>query len=201
MTNFREVRERVTAEDAARRYGLDVDRHGKALCPFHADRHPSMSFKNGYYRCRVCNVGGDSIDLTARLLELTPLEAVKRLNTDFALGLPIDAPPTKAERLEAQKWRLDAETYQNFQKWRAQTVTRLNECFRLAFLALKYVSPDFWTNPMVDAVRYQPAVEWWSDALTSGNISKQMEIFRARKEVERICTTILGPLQMKCVTD
>lgn len=44
---FREVRERVSAQDAARHYGLTFDRRGWALCPFHHDKHPSMSFRSG----------------------------------------------------------------------------------------------------------------------------------------------------------
>lgn len=198
---FREVRERVTAEAAARRYGLDFDIHGKALCPFHADRHPSMSFKDGRFRCWACGASGDAVDLVSRLFNETPLEAVKRINADFALALPIDTQPTKKERVEAQKWRLDVETYRKFQEWRARTIERLNDCYRLAFLALKEVSPEMWTKPMVEAVRYQPAFEWWSDALTGDSLSEQMRVFRQRKEVERICATILEPLRMKCETD
>ena len=86
---FREVRERVSAQDAARHYGLTFDRRGWALCPFHNDKHPSMSFRNGRFRCWVCDVGGDSIDFTARLLGLDAMGAVERLNADFGLALPL----------------------------------------------------------------------------------------------------------------
>ena len=35
---FRECRERVSAQDVARHYGLTFDRKGWALCPFHLSK-------------------------------------------------------------------------------------------------------------------------------------------------------------------
>ena len=67
---FRECRERVSAQDAARRYGLEFDRRGWCKCPFHGDTHASMSFRDGRFRCWACNESGDSIDFTGKLLGL-----------------------------------------------------------------------------------------------------------------------------------
>lgn len=74
---FREVRERVSAQEAARRYGLTFDCHNRALCPFHPDHHPSMSFNEGRFRCWSCGASGDAIDFTGRLFSLEPLAAVR----------------------------------------------------------------------------------------------------------------------------
>ena len=51
-------------EGVADRLGLKVKNH-KALCPFHADSHPSLSFhvKWNTYKCFVCDVHGDPITL------------------------------------------------------------------------------------------------------------------------------------------
>ena len=59
----------IPIEDLASRLGLDV-RHHKALCPFHNDRHPSLSFnvRKNTYRCFVCDAHGDTIDLVRHLL-------------------------------------------------------------------------------------------------------------------------------------
>lgn len=84
---FDGVRELVSAREAAEFYGLSVNRQNKALCPWHPDRTPSLSFKGGRCKCFVCDSGGSSIDIAARLLECTLLEAAKRLNADFNLGL------------------------------------------------------------------------------------------------------------------
>lgn len=59
----------IPIEDLASRLGLDVTHH-KALCPFHNDRHPSLSFnvRKNTYRCFVCDAHGDTIDLVRHLL-------------------------------------------------------------------------------------------------------------------------------------
>lgn len=56
-------------ESVAERLGLTVNYH-KALCPFHADRHPSLSFyrSRNTYRCFVCGAHGGVIDLAMQLL-------------------------------------------------------------------------------------------------------------------------------------
>ncbi len=85
---FDSVRRSVTARQAAEAYGLAVGRHGKALCPWHDDRRPSLSFdpRTGRCKCFACGAGGSSIDLAARLLGCDPLEAARRLNADFGIG-------------------------------------------------------------------------------------------------------------------
>ena len=42
MTIFEQVKECVTARQAAEHYGIKVKNNGMACCPFHDDRHPSM---------------------------------------------------------------------------------------------------------------------------------------------------------------
>ena len=56
-------------EAVAERLGLQVSRH-KCLCPFHADSHPSLSFRvsKNTYRCFVCGASGGTIDLVMKYL-------------------------------------------------------------------------------------------------------------------------------------
>lgn len=82
---FKTVKTAVTARQAAERYGLSVNRHGMACCPFHDDKSPSMKLDERYY-CFGCGATGDAIDLAARLLDLTPKEAALRLASDFGIG-------------------------------------------------------------------------------------------------------------------
>lgn len=100
---FKRCRESVTAKEAARYYGLDIRSNNTACCPFHADDKPSMSFKNSFFRCFGCGAHGDAIDYVVMYFGLKPLDAVIKLNRDFALQLPIDRPPTADERKAAYK--------------------------------------------------------------------------------------------------
>ena len=56
-------------EGVAERLGLRVRMH-KALCPFHDDRHPSLSFRvsKNTFRCFVCGASGGTIDLVMKYL-------------------------------------------------------------------------------------------------------------------------------------
>lgn len=186
---FKEVRERVSAEDAARHYGIEV-KHRKALCPFHSERTASLSFKGGRYHCFGCGAGGDSIDFTARLLSLDPLGAVRELNRAFALCLPLDREPTEEERRAAQRRRDVADTYRAFERWRTDTIYRLNACFREAHL-LRISSLDRLSEREALALREQATVEYYSAILSQGTLAEQVAIFRTRKEVERLCKRIL----------
>ncbi|MAG01769.1 hypothetical protein CMI42_00370 [Candidatus Pacearchaeota archaeon] len=61
---------KVSIIGVARRYGIDV-RKNKAVCPFHADRNPSLSFDdtNGLFYCFGCCNGGNIIDFLSKCKE------------------------------------------------------------------------------------------------------------------------------------
>ena len=42
MINYAHIKQSVTTRQAAESYGIHVDSHGMAICPFHDDRRPSM---------------------------------------------------------------------------------------------------------------------------------------------------------------
>ena len=93
MNAFVAIRSSVSAKQAAEAYGLRFDRTGRrASCPWHDDRHPSLSFKGQGCKCFACNAGGSAIDLTMHLFGLDAKDAAAKLNADFRLGLDMYAP-------------------------------------------------------------------------------------------------------------
>ena len=93
MTIFDDIKDLVDVPTAARSYGVEVHRGNMALCPFHRERHPSCKLYEDHYYCFGCQAHGDVIKLVQELFGLTPIEAVKQLNSDFALGLDVDKSP------------------------------------------------------------------------------------------------------------
>ena len=91
MKIFETVKQSVTARQAAKAYGLEVDVHGMALCPFHDDHHPSLKLDQRFY-CFGCGASGDVIDFTAKLFGISLKDAVQKLAEDFGI---IPRPPTK----------------------------------------------------------------------------------------------------------
>lgn len=80
---FQEARRLVTARQVAEHYGLHPSRSGFVCCPLHHEKTGSLKlYDDGHWHCFGCNRGGSSIDLVAALYDLTPLEAVRRLNAD-----------------------------------------------------------------------------------------------------------------------
>ena len=93
MTIFDDIKELVDVPMAARTYGVEVHRGNMALCPFHRERHPSCKLYEDHYYCFGCQAHGDVIKLVQELFGLRAIEAVKQINSDFALGLDLDKPP------------------------------------------------------------------------------------------------------------
>ena len=106
MRIFEIVKENVNLREAAELYGIDVNRYGKALCPFHNDRHPSLYVADDHYYCFACGEHGDVIDFVGRLFQLSPYDAARKLMTDFHLSP--DKPPSAAA-LHAKHIRTEAQ--------------------------------------------------------------------------------------------
>ena len=99
-------------EAVAERLGLQVSRH-KCLCPFHADNHPSLSFKvsKNTYRCFVCGASGGPIDLVMNFLKKDFLEATKWLANENNIILDEWKPQPSAISHQAS---FDASRYERF---------------------------------------------------------------------------------------
>ena len=85
MTVFEAVKQAVTTRQAAENYGIDVNRAGKAQCPFHNDRTPSMKVDKRFH-CFGCGADGDVIDFTAKLYGLDAKSAAEKLAADFQIS-------------------------------------------------------------------------------------------------------------------
>lgn len=190
MIDFRSVRERVPAEDAARFYGLEFDRRGWAVCPFHQDKHPSISFKGGRFRCWACGANGDSLDFTTRLFNLDSVQAAEKLNADFRLGLAHEAKEdSETLRMERERRRV-ATAHQGFEEWRERTMKALNEVCYIANKAKENGPP--WTRAQVLAIRYQAQAEYISNLLEGdGTPEEQARLYRERRLSEQWIAQIL----------
>lgn len=157
-----------------------------------------MSFRQGRFRCWACNASGDSIDLVSRLFDLEPMEALKKLNRDFSLALPLDRDPTPEETQAARRRRELDQAHREFEEWRKGLISRLSRVCLLAREALKTAAAlDDLTPGQVLAVRWQSYVEYLIDILECGSINQQMEIFRQRGRIGDLCERVLNSLPMK----
>lgn len=86
---FTRIKEVLPMRDVAEHYGLEINRSGDALCPFHDDSKPSLHVYPGArgWWCFVCNEGGSVIDFVAKLFHINARQAAIRIDNDFHLGL------------------------------------------------------------------------------------------------------------------
>ena len=101
-------------EGVAERLGLQVKMH-KALCPFHADNHPSLSFsvRRNTFRCFVCGANGGTIDLVMKYLNKDFKEACRWLADEHNVILS-DPMPSTAEKSPSAWAGFDASRYERF---------------------------------------------------------------------------------------
>lgn len=92
-------------------FGITVS-HGKAPCPFHEDRHPSMKvYRDGYF-CFSCGNGGDAITFIARHDGVSNAEAAQRVAAIGGVVLPEDDYRGRERARQAAQTRRKAEREQ-----------------------------------------------------------------------------------------
>ncbi len=100
-------------EGVAERLGLQVKMH-KALCPFHADNHPSLSFsvRRNTFRCFVCGASGGTIDLVMKHLNKDFKEACRWLADEH--NVILDEWKPQLSTLNSQLSTFNAARYERF---------------------------------------------------------------------------------------
>jgi DNA primase len=78
-------------------------RHNRIPCPIHNGDKYNLHYSDKLYHCFVCGEGGDVISFVRHIFKLDFVGAVRKLNADFALNLPLDRKPTLREQREAEQ--------------------------------------------------------------------------------------------------
>lgn len=161
------LKARVTVPQAAAHYGVRIGRNGMCRCPFHSDKTPSMKINETYYYCFGCHSTGDVIDFTARLFNLSPLDAARKLALDF--GIDPNTPVSAAVALP----RIRQEESQREREGHCTSV--LIEYERLLKSRQQRFAPvqpsDEWVNRFVSASHALPQVSYLIDCLYDADAS------------------------------
>ena len=86
-----DIKNRISTKEVLRYYGVNINSRGFAKCPFHNEKTASMKVYDGNrgYHCFGCGKNGDIIDFVQDYFGTSFRDAVKKLNDDFCLGLPV----------------------------------------------------------------------------------------------------------------
>ena len=170
MLQIANIKSIVAPADAAKRYGLPVQRNGMTLCPFHNDTHPSMKLYDDHFYCFACGAHGDVIDLTAKLLGLNFKEAVHQLAVDFGIS-PNDDPPAavKPPRPYLSQFRRDE----------LLCLSTLTEYERLLRFWKQEYAPSVPNAPIddrfVEACRMLEMIEYLADFLCAASLEERVK--------------------------
>lgn len=174
MSLFEIVKYGVSCREAAERYGVEVNRCGMALCPFHNDRHPSLYVADDHYHCFACGEHGDVIDFAAKLFGLPLYEAAQRLAADF--HLTPDKPPSAAA-LNAKRIRTEAQKLKENERL---CFSVLSDYYRCLEEWKAYYAPQTPDEPVhdlfVEACHKLSQIEYELNILTFGDSYERREI-------------------------
>lgn len=111
----------------------------KALCPFHADKNPSLIISPGRntYKCFACGEGGDSIKFVMSKYSLSFVDAVKYLAKMYGIDTNdyLDSVPVKRTNYVAKTEPLsqtdfyEFEQVGNMQEWNGKSRLSHLSCF------------------------------------------------------------------------
>ncbi len=100
----------LSCEGVAQRLGIKVQHH-KALCCFHSDHTPSLTFKKNKFKCWSCGESGDSISFVMKVLGKDFLDACRWLADEHNVIVSSFA---ASEDSAVQQKPFDASRYERF---------------------------------------------------------------------------------------
>ncbi|MFR1801273.1 MAG: CHC2 zinc finger domain-containing protein [Faecalispora jeddahensis] len=170
MNLFATIKAAVPVKQAAKHYGLKVNRNGMACCPFHNDRHPSMKLNEDCFFCFGCGAKGDVIDFVAKLFDLRSYEAAQKLAADFGFD---PKPPTVAAMQKPKHPYIRQFREDEMLCFRVLTdYLHLLEDWKVRYAP---ASPeDELDDCFVEACQMLDRVEYLADILTVGNLEEHV---------------------------
>lgn len=168
---FDTLKARITVPQAAAHYGVRIGRNGMCCCPFHSDKTPSMKINETYYYCFGCHSTGDVIDFTARLFNLSPLDAARKLASDFGID-----PNTPASAAVAPPHIRQEESMREREGRCASVLIEYERLLKKRQRRFAPVQPsDEWVNRFVSASHALPQVSYLIDCLYDTDASARKE--------------------------
>lgn len=183
MSIFTEIKQRLSIKEVARYYGITINRSGFAKCPFHEERTPSMKIYDDHFYCFSCQCSGDSIRLVSQLFSLTPLDAVKRIQSDFGIAdVEFDKEKYKKEYNIKTKQLLKEK---EFESWKHNTYLLLTEYCSLLRKWREKCAPQTLDEPLkheyLESLQKLEKTEYYCDLFLYGTRS-DLEDFRQNEE-------------------
>lgn len=108
------IHDTVTMDEVLALYCPETPRRsGRCPCPIHNGKDYNFSFSRFGYKCFVCGASGDVISFVKEVQRCpTRGDAMKRINADFHLNLPLDSAVSETQSAEIDRRRAEAKKRQ-----------------------------------------------------------------------------------------
>lgn len=119
----------LSCENVAEKLGIEVLKH-KSLCFMHDDHHPSLAFlgKNReYWKCFVCNKGGNAINLVMEYTDLNFIDSCCWLGRNFGISVETSSSSERALKSISFKKKLKKEEERPFSANIAEWILHNND--------------------------------------------------------------------------
>ena len=163
MDAANEIKSRLSMRQVAERYGIEIERGGFCVCPFHSEKTASLklySEPGKGFCCFGCGAAGSVIDFVMLLFHIGFRQAVIRIGTDFGIV-------TTSSRLglkEKRKWQEEQARKLRLERKRQAQINSLSaEHFRLWH---NYKNSEPWSDKWCEALDKLPDIEWKLEELT-----------------------------------
>ena len=180
MSTYTQIKQAVSVPDAAKHYGLAVNRNGMARCPFHPDNTPSLKLNEDFFYCFGCQKSGDVIDFTANLFQISQPQAAQKLMDDFSL------PPNPNTESKETSSLTEYPLVREFRKEEVSCVRVLNEYEQLLEFWKESCGPkvpgDPWDDRYVESCQMLPTVRYILDLLSVVDFKERHAIVQRLKE-------------------
>lgn len=159
------IRDTVTMDDVLDAYCPGIQRRNHRMpCPIHNGKDPNFSYTRTGYKCFVCGASGDVV---AFVMDITGLrsraDAMRRINADLRLGLPIGEEINAAQSAEISRRRAETERKrQEQEQWRERYHALMDEWVELD-KAKRTADPG--STEWADAVKRIDYVSYLLDSL------------------------------------
>lgn len=101
--NIDYIKQNILAVDVARDFGIEIKRK-VARCIFHSDQNPSMSFKDGMFKCFSCGAAGDVFELVKKIRNCDFREAVEIISAKYSILVKYDCKNVDMEKVKSQEY-------------------------------------------------------------------------------------------------
>lgn len=97
------IKQSITMPQILAMYGFDSRKGHRIPCPIHSGEKRNFAFWDDRFKCYVCEASGTVIDFVMQLFHLEFLDAVRKIDQDFRLGLNVGGKLDADRQAEAER--------------------------------------------------------------------------------------------------